>query len=163
MVADTENNIAPVARQVREAVDAAGEFRSKLSQAAALLVRGLLAVFTQSERMQLRAALMMREYTHPSSAFDILFRGRIEPLHKAITALTAAALERDPETTETIVRAHTVIGQVLVFFIARVVLFARTGWPAYGPEEFELVCREATASVIASLGLPPLPPQDTDR
>jgi len=157
MVFDTETEMRPLTERVHEAIAAAGEFRSRLSQVAAMVVRGMLGVFTKDERMQLRAALVMREYSFPSSAYDIMFKGRIEPLHKAITALTAAALDRDPEASETIVRAHTVVGQIVVFFITRVILFSRTGWTDIGPEEFEIIYREATASVIASLGLPPLP------
>lgn len=157
LVIDTEPTIAPVAAKVRAAIEAAGEYRGKLSQVAAMLVKELLVAFTLSERMQLRAGLILREYSHPSSAFDIMFKGRIEPLHKAISALTAAALDRAPDDPATVVRAHAIVGQIIIFFLARIVLFTRLEWTDYGPEEFALVCRETTQSVIASLGLPPLP------
>lgn len=153
-VKETEFSIAPAAAQVMAALDAAGNDRQVLARIAAGLVANLLRAFTGSDRMRLRGALIMREYALPTSAFEILFKGRIEPLHKAITALTAAALGRSPEDPSTVVRAHAVIGQIIIYFIGRIVLFARLDWTAYGEAEFEMVRREATDSVLASLGLP---------
>ena len=153
-VKETESTIAPAAAQVTAALNGAGGDRRALARLAAGLVENLLRVFTGSDRMRLRGALILREYALPTSAFEILFKGRIEPLHKAVTTLTAAALGRSPADPATVVRAHAVFGQIIVFFVGRIVLFARLGWTGYGENEFEMVRREATESVLASLGLP---------
>ncbi len=153
-VKETDSIISPVAARLQAALKDAKGNREALAEIVGDLVLSLLRAFTGSDRMRLRGALIMREYALPTSAFEILFKGRIEPLHKAITALTAAALGRSPEDPATVVRAHAVVGQMIIFFIARIVLFARLGWTAYGEAEFEMIRREATESVLASLGLP---------
>ena len=157
-VIETDPIIAPVAANIVPAIKAAGKSRKALSTIVASMVGGMLAAFTSSERMQLRAALIMREYAHPTDAFEILFEGRIGPLHKTVTTLVAAALERPADDPRTVVRAHAVVGQILVFMLARIVLFARLGWTSYGPEELKIVNAEVTQSVLLSLNLPLVQP-----
>ena len=153
-VAETEPIIGPVAARLREGLDAANGDRRALAAIAARLTDGLLAAFTGDARMRVRASLILREYAQPSDAFDILFKGRIEPLHKAVTELAAAAVGGDPEDPESVMRGHAVVGQIIVFFIARVVLWARLGWQDYTPERLATVRRTVTESVLASLDLP---------
>lgn len=155
-VAETDPIAGPVTVQVQAALAETRGEPAKLSRVVEMLVTGLLRAFTLNDRMRLRAALILRELANPTSGFNILFKGRIEPMHKAITGLVAAVLGRDPQDVATMVRGHAVAGQILFFFIGRVVLFARTGWKDFGEDELDLVCREATDSVIASLGLPAL-------
>ncbi|MCG8512284.1 MAG: CerR family C-terminal domain-containing protein [Rhodospirillales bacterium] len=156
-VKETEPLVAPIAAQLRASLDEAAGDPEKLSKVATRLVEGLLQAFTGSERMRIRAALIMREYAMPSSGFGIIFHGRIEPLHKGITELVSVVLDRSPDDPQTVVRAHAVIGQIIIFFLARIILFARLGWSSYGPGEMQMVCQEVTESVLLSLGLPILP------
>lgn len=153
-VLETEPLMAPIVAQLRRSLMEATGDPVKLSGVTARLVKDLLAAFTGSERMRIRGALIMREYTMPSSGFEIIFRGRMEPLHKGISELVAVALNRPAHDPKTVVRAHAVIGQVVIFFLARIILFARLGWSSYGPGEMQMVCREVTESVLLSLGLP---------
>jgi AcrR family transcriptional regulator len=153
-VAETEPILGPVMARLQDRLNAAKGDRKALAEVAAGLTDELLRAFTGDERMRVRAALILREYAHPSDAFDILFKGRIEPLHKAVTALAAAAVGGDPEDPECVMRGHAVVGQIIVFFIARVVLWARLGWEDYTPERLATVRAVVTASVLASLGLP---------
>ena len=153
-VEETEPLIGPVTRRLVEAVRASKGDRETLARVAAGFVTGMLRAFLGNERMRLRAAVVLREYAQPSEAFTILFKGRMESLHKAVTELAAAAIGRDPEEPESVIRAHAIMGQIIIFFIARVVLWARLGCEDYDAETLERIERELTASVIASLGLP---------
>ncbi len=119
------------------------------------LVAGLAGIFLSSEFMRHRAPLIMREYAHPSEDFDILYEGRIEPLHKAMTELCAAAMGRPGDDPVCAIQAHAMLGQIVVFGIARVVLQRRLGWERYTPERITLITRQVSASVLASLGLAP--------
>ena len=98
--------------------------------------------------------MIQQEFAHPSDAMQIVLDGRILPMHRALTSLTAAALGRDADDPAVIVRAHAVIGQVLIFFLARIVLLARTGWNDYAPDALTLMKDEIAHSVLNSLGLP---------
>jgi hypothetical protein len=109
--------------------------------------------------MRWRAPLVMREYANPSEDFPILYDGRIAPMHRCLTRLVAAALGRTEDDPRAAIRAHAVMGQVIVFGVARVVLLRRLGLDAYGPDDIALVAAEVRQSVLASLGLPIAEPQ----
>jgi len=153
-VTETSPIVGPVAAMVVAGIEIAGKDRQALAGIVTSFVAGLLGALTGDERMQIRAALIMREYAHPTDAFQIIFDGRIGPLHKTVTALVAAALDRPTDDARTIVRAHAVIGQILIFMLARVVLFARLDWKSYGSDELQMVRDEVTQSVLMSLNLP---------
>jgi len=153
-VTETAPLFGPVAVRVAAGIEKCGTDRRALAELATSFVGKLIEAMTGNERMQIRAALIMREYAHPTDAFEIIFKGRIEPLHKTVTALVAAALDRPVDDPSTVVRAHAVIGQILIFMLARIVLMARLDWKTYGPEELQVVKTEVTQSVLMSLNLP---------
>ncbi|MDP6175935.1 MAG: CerR family C-terminal domain-containing protein, partial [Rhodospirillales bacterium] len=76
-----------------------------------------------------------------------------------VSALAAAAMGRDAGDPVCAIQAHTMIGQIVVFGLARVVLQKRLDWDGYTPERTDLIARTVTASVLASLGLPMPEPQ----
>lgn len=156
LVSETEPLFGPVLAALTDGVHKARGDRPALARIAAAFTRGMLSGFVGDERMGWRAALVTREYAQPSEAFSIVFKGRIEPMHKAVTQLVAAALGRPADDPETVMRAHAVAGQIIFFFLARVVLWARLDWDSYTPERLALVLRAVTASVLGSLGLPAL-------
>ena len=81
-------------------------------------------------------------------------------MHRAVTELAAAALGLSPDDPKSAMRAHSVMGQILVFGLAREVLMRRLGWKALTPERLALLIATATESVLASLDLPPLAKDD---
>ena len=159
LVSETEPLFGPVLVALADGVHRARGDRPALARVAAAFTQGMLSGFVGDERMRWRAALMTREFAQPSETFAIVFKGRIEPMHKAVTQLVAASLERDVDDPETVMRAHAVAGQIIFFFLARVVLWARLDWDSYTPERLALVLRAVTASVLGSLGLPAVEPE----
>lgn len=154
IVTDTDPMFRPAFAAISSGVGAANGDKAALARLAALLVGNLIRGFIEYPAMRWRAGLVLKEYSQPSDDFDILFKGRIEPLHKAVTALAAAALGLDPEDPRAAMRAHAVMGQILVFGIARVVLLRRLDWDDLTPERLATVIEVATDSVLASLDLP---------
>ena len=163
LVVETEPVFGPVVAGLTQGVQRARGDRAALARVAAHLTEGLLHGFVGDQRMRWRVALVTREYAEPSDAFRILFEGRIEPLHKAVTELAAAAIGHDAEEPESVVRAHAVAGQIIVFFIARAVIWARLGWDSYTAERLAMVVRVVTASVLGSLDLPPVDAKEGPR
>ncbi len=159
LVAETEPLFGPVLTALTDGVATARGDRQALARVAAAFTHGMLSGFAGDARMGWRAALVTREYAQPSEAFAILFKGRIEPMHKALTELSAAALGCPADDPETVIRAHAVAGQIIIFFLARVVLWARLDWDTYTPERLALVMRGVIASVLGSLGLPAVEPE----
>lgn len=85
------------------------------------------------------ARFVIREQMDPTASFAVLYGGLMGRAHTLLTALYAAASGRDADAPETIARAFAVIGQLLVFRMARGLVEARLGWHAYGPAEVALV------------------------
>lgn len=154
LVADTDPMIAPVAAQSGAQIKAARGDPAQLARLAAGLVAGLAQVFLPADFMRYRAPLLIREYLMPSDDFDILYEGRTGPLHRILTELAAAALGLAPDDSTAAIRAHTIVGQIFIFGIARVVLERRLGWDGYTKERSRLIVDTVTASVLASLDLP---------
>ncbi len=154
LVAETEPAVGPAIEHLHQGIAAAGGNRDALAILAAGFISGMLKAFIPGERARWRSALVLREYTQPSEAFSILYEGRIEPLHRAVTGLAAAATGRLPDDPESIIQAHAVMGQIMVFAIARVVLWKRLDWDSYGTDHLDKVVSVVTHSVLASLGLP---------
>ena len=166
LVEDTEPHLAPgVAALHQGVVEAAGD-RLHLAGLMAMFIDRLIKFFLNDAFMTCRAPLVMREYTHPSEDFDIIYEARLKPLHLALTEFCAAAIKSPPEAPECAIRAHTIMGQVFVFGIARIVLFRRLDWDGYTPERAQQVAQVVTQSILSSLDLPHQPadrPQETSR
>lgn len=153
LVEDTEAYFGPALKKIQTSVIGASGDRQKLAEAITKLIANLFSIFLENEFMRWRMPLVMREYAHPSENFDILYKGRIEPLHKAITAIAAIVLEKSQDDPECAIRAHAILGQIVVFGIARVVLWKRLKWKNYTPERVTLITKIATQSVLNSIGL----------
>ena len=166
LVEDTEAHLGPgVAALHQGIIDAAGD-RQRLAELMARFVGQIIKMFLNDSFMTCRAPLVMREYTHPSEDFDIIYEARLKPLHLALTEFCAAAIGSPPDAPECAIRAHTIMGQVVCFSIARIVLFRRLDWDSYTPERAEEVARVVTQSILSSLGLPHQPadrPQENPR
>ena len=50
-------------------------------------------------------------------------------------------------------RAHGIIGQIMIFHIGRPVLFSRLDWQGYTPDNIALITREVQSLVLNSLQL----------
>ncbi|HEX2257886.1 MAG TPA: CerR family C-terminal domain-containing protein [Afifellaceae bacterium] len=85
------------------------------------------------------ARFIIREQMDPTASFAVLYDGFMGRAHRLITALYAAAAGRDASDPETAVRVFAILGQLLVFRMARGLVEARLGWHGYGPEEVALV------------------------
>ena len=72
-----------------------------------------------------RGGFILREQLQPTAAFDVLHDGFVARLHEAIAALIGRALDLAPDHPATIVRAHAMLGQALVFGMARETLARR--------------------------------------
>jgi AcrR family transcriptional regulator len=85
------------------------------------------------------ARFVVREQMDPSASFAVLHDGFMGRAHALVTALYAAATGRDAANPETAVRVFAILGQLLVFRMARGLVEARLGWHAYGAAEVAMV------------------------
>lgn len=98
--------------------------------------------------------ITMREQLEPTAAFDILYDGFMKPIHRCLRGLVARMLDIRPEDEETKLRVYSMMGQVVIFHVARAQVGHDLNWPAYGPEEVEAVRSIVLEHVAAILRMP---------
>ena len=112
------------------------------ARARTLLARFLrtvyLGILSRNESAPI-ARLIVRELMQPTAGFDILYGQGFGQLHETLCRLTGAALGRDPESQEVIIRTHTLMGQVYFFAMSRAAILRRLGWKDLEGGNAELV------------------------
>ena len=153
IIDDTEPVFGPMRERLDVGIAEAAGDRAALRDLVRFVVTQLLTRLIVAPQMRLRMALIMREYTNPTDAFDIFYERRVRYMHEILTRITAAATGQDADDTETVLLAHTIIGQILGFGIARNVLWRRLDWNDYTEERMTVITEVVSRSVCASLNL----------
>jgi AcrR family transcriptional regulator len=97
-------------------------------------LRRLLASSIATNKAMLPVTgIIVREQTHPTKAFAILYRGCLERLHRLGAALIGAYTGCDEDACK--VRFHALLGESLAFRFARETIVRRTGWKEIGAAE----------------------------
>jgi AcrR family transcriptional regulator len=83
--------------------------------------------------------VIIREQTQPTPAFEILYEQAFRVVHETLSFLVGIATGRDPRERVTIIRTHSLMGQVWFFAIARETILRRLGWKDLGGRNAETV------------------------
>lgn len=94
---------------------------------------------------------ILREIQHPGPAFDIIYAGLVERVHRRLCAIWAMASGDDAESDRTKIAVFTMIGQTVYFRIAREAVLRRMGWPEIGPAEAGLIITAVLENTLAAL------------
>jgi AcrR family transcriptional regulator len=129
----------------------------KLSRAdATILLHELLERFSQivigSEFADRFASFVMREQLQPGAGFEILYEGMMRRLMQSCVALLATASGRRGDDQKILIRAQTLLGQILVFRTSRASVFRQLGWREYSKEQvkaIQLIVRENVDRILA--------------
>lgn len=105
------------------------------------------------------ARLILREQQEPSAAFDILYRGIMGRLLALATVLVARVRGTSPGDEEARMLALTIVGQMLVFRLARAAVLRHMGWAEVGPAQVAAIQARVRANVRAMLMAPPAAPE----
>jgi hypothetical protein len=119
--------------------------KAALHAIASAFVRFLLA----TPKLDQFARLVVREQMDPSPAFETLFRGVVEPMHKRICHLWSLATGEDENSEAAKLATFGALGQVMFFRIAQAGALRRLEWPSIGERELAAI----EASVRTSLDL----------
>jgi AcrR family transcriptional regulator len=80
------------------------------------------------------ARIVLREQLYPSSAYDIIFHRIMTPMVNAVTRTVATATGETSSRVASL-RAMTLIGQIIVFRVARETMVRALNLEGYSPEE----------------------------
>jgi len=120
------------------------------------LIERMIAFLTTAPESELIARFVVREMFTPSPAFDTIYGGLFEPVHRRVCQVWAAATGMEPEAPATRLAVFTAIGQLIYFRIARPAVTRRMGWDGIGPNEAraitETIRRSVRASILACRG-----------
>jgi TetR/AcrR family transcriptional regulator, regulator of cefoperazone and chloramphenicol sensitivity len=138
----------------------AGDDRGRQADLVRTLVRGVLEMFLRQPDVKPFIPFILREFFLPSRHFDVFYQALPRRLHELTTRIVALVHGIDPESDTAKVRAHALIGQLMVFNIAREILFRRTGWTDYDDAAAALVIDEVQRVSLRALGLDDRPRDD---
>ncbi len=118
------------------------------------ILRTLLMEHIQGEQIGKIRNVMMREQAAPTCAFDTLYTQGLQPFHDLLTRILAVVSGEPPESPLAIIRAHTLLSQVIGFAVARCTISRRLGVEKLGLEQADLitaVLNENIDSICAGL------------
>jgi AcrR family transcriptional regulator len=81
--------------------------------------------------------MVVREQMDPSPAFSILYAEFMEPVHRRLCALWSRITGDEAESETTKLAVFSLLGQILVFRIARAGALKRMGWSDIGARELK--------------------------
>jgi AcrR family transcriptional regulator len=121
-----------------------------LEQLLALIER-VVHFITTAPESELIARFVVREMLTPSPAFDALYGGLFEPVHRRVCQVWAAATGMEPEAPATRLAVFSAIGQIFYFRIARPAIKRRMGWDEIGADEARAIAATVRRSVRAGI------------
>ncbi|MFV2089516.1 MAG: CerR family C-terminal domain-containing protein, partial [Pseudomonadales bacterium] len=117
------------------------------------LMHNLLQFFLGSPDIPHFIPFVLREFFVPGKYFSIFYEALPRHLHELFTQMVAMVEGTDPEAERTIIRAHSLLGQIMIFHVGRPVLFKRLGWQEFNPARIETITREIQSLVLRALQL----------
>ncbi len=138
-------HVGPVAGRIRArlATQDLGAGGVPLSAAEASVL--LAEMFRAAARLMVSAEsahwarFMVSEQMEPTEAFERIYAQVMSPLLETARALVGTLLGQDPSSETVRVRTLALLGQVLVFRVARAAVMRQMGWQEVGPHELALI------------------------
>jgi AcrR family transcriptional regulator len=127
--------VLPVVEEIRRGISGR---EVALEEALALLRRlfmTIVSVLLKDRATTTWARIIVREQMQPTKAFEIVYEQMIRHVHEAVTTLLAVVLRRKPTDSTIILRAHALVGQVLIFLSGRETIRRRLNWEGYTARE----------------------------
>lgn len=97
------------------------------------------------------ARFVIREQMEPTAAFEVLYNGVMRRVHGTLCALLAVVTDRPAEDEATKLLAFTLVGQLMVFRVARAAVLRRMGWNGFTAEHIAAIRSLVHANVDAIL------------
>ncbi|MCU7852730.1 MAG: CerR family C-terminal domain-containing protein [Candidatus Thiodiazotropha sp. (ex Monitilora ramsayi)] len=99
--------------------------------------------------------IIFREQNQPTEAFDILYEKLLAPMHHTLALLVARYRGQQASDPASIIMAHALIGQTVIFRIGRTTLLRRLNLSAYSTANIETLKNQLRCNYLALLNSPP--------
>jgi AcrR family transcriptional regulator len=117
------------------------------------LIANLMGLFLGSDEVPVFMPLVLREFFMPGPHFETFYQALPRRLHELFTSAVAMVRGTDPDDEATILQAHALIGQIMIFHVGRPILFRRMDWQSFDPGRIDAIVTTVQASVLRSLDL----------
>ncbi len=111
----------------------------------------IMALAQENRQSQAFMRLMMREQFAPTKTFKKFFARMLDPAEDPFGMLIAAYLERDPDTVETFLITHALVGPYIGFMVAPEIVRIRTGWKRIGTAEAAAIAEVVLGQIEITL------------
>lgn len=118
------------------------------------LVESATRMFVDSDEPKGWVLIVMREQARPTEAFDIFYDGVMKDLHSLMSTLIAAYIGLNPKSDEAKIRAHALLGQILIFLSSREVILRQLGVTKLRDRHVSLIHKILWAHIEATLKVP---------
>ncbi|WP_164885361.1 CerR family C-terminal domain-containing protein [Geovibrio thiophilus] len=143
--------INPLAAEIRKEFEKSAAGREVAAVCIKKAVTGLMNMMIKSEGPRRWSLIILREQAKPTAAFDILYESVMKEAHGLLSRIIAAGTGIEPDSAEAHLRAHAVIGSVLVFLSARETALRRLGTDDYTEEHLRLLDMLLPAMAVSTL------------
>lgn len=151
LVATVKKSVGMTATRIRERLESGPISLQEGEALVTELVEKMVGLLVGTDKARFRAGFVIRELMHPSEAFDLLYEGYMRQVHTTITRLVAALLSQDPDAESSILRAHALMGQVIIFGAGRELIRRRAGWEDVTADHLQQIKKSVTETFIASI------------
>jgi AcrR family transcriptional regulator len=119
------------------------------------LVHRIVTFLIATAEAQDTVSFLLRELAQPGSpVLDRLYSTLIEPRHRALCGVWAAATGREADSVDVRLAVFSIIGQAAYFRLAAPIVQRRMGWSGYPPEAASAIARRLLANLDAMLEAP---------
>jgi len=139
IVERTGEEIFPTLSRVEAALAARKLARDEAVAALHEVLERFSAIVIGSEFPDTFPAFVMREQLQPGAAFEILYQGMMRRLIEACTKLLALISDRRADDMRTVIKAQTLLGQVLVFRTSRACVLRALGAREISKEQLRMI------------------------
>ena len=147
-------DIRPLAAEILDRIenlDAESDARQDMAADGIESLIMVLATFFASEESPSHMRMILREQQDPTTAFETIYNGLMGQLLELIAQLVGIVLDQAPDEERTRVRTMMLMGNVLVFVIARGSISHFLGWERLQPKHLEELRIQLRAVIRAQL------------
>ncbi|HKU93976.1 MAG TPA: CerR family C-terminal domain-containing protein [Vineibacter sp.] len=144
------SRIAPVRTQIEAALASGGVDPDGAIRLVEAAIARAAMVLAQPETEAI-ARFIVREQQEPSEAFTVIYDRMMGVMLPLIRRLVAIATHDDPQRDVVGLRTFTILGQFLVFRVARAAVLRQMAWHDVGPSQVQALTKVIQHSVRAML------------
>ena len=144
-----QQEIGPTLQQIEQQLSAEqpADYRQLIQQ----LITAFVKEMVEGELSTDAAGFIFREQLKPTQAFDILYQGRMGPLHGLDAALLSRLLQCPASDRKIKLMTHALLGQIIIFRVGQTTILRRLQSDQFTSEDCQQITRIITQQTLAAI------------